>query len=124
MYHAGFLPRNGVYNRKVPAIALLRGWNKSAEVPAQTGKDAPPKKPAKNRRMQSAVMLGANPAAILNSALIGGDMRYVPIRPIISLIGALSIGPKDKPKTYVVRGTVAMVSETPKSNMTSGTAGV
>jgi hypothetical protein len=38
-------------------------------------------------------------------------------------MGALSMGPKDKPSTYVVRGKVATTSETLKSNITSGIPG-
>jgi hypothetical protein len=74
--------------------------------------------------MQSAVIFGENAAAKVKIAPIGGDTRYVPSLPNISLIGALSIGPNDNPSTYVVRGRVAIVCETRKSFMTSGIAGV
>ena len=84
----------------------------SADVPAQTGNGVPPKKPAKNRSIHRAVILGEKPAPRVKSALIGTAMRYVPSRPIVSLIGALSIGPKERPKTYVVKGSVATASET------------
>ena len=92
-------------------------------MPAHTGRDAPPKKPAKNLKIHSAVMLGAKPAPRVKSALIGTEVRYVPSRPMVSLIGALSMGPKDKPSTYVVRGKIATISETLKSSITSGTPG-
>jgi len=71
----GNIPRKGKYNKKDPVMAKFRGRNRSAEVPAHTGRDAPPKKPAKNLKMHSAVILGAKPAPSVNSALIGTEMR-------------------------------------------------
>jgi hypothetical protein len=98
--------------------------DRSADVPALTDKHIPLKKAAKKLKIHSAAMFGEKPAANVKIALSGDESRYVPSRPNISLIGALNMGPNDKPRTYVVKGSVAIVSKTPKSNITSGIAGV
>lgn len=71
--HTDYLPRNGTKSMNVPATARCFGWNKSAEVPAVTGSVAPPKKPAKNRRIHNAVIFGENPAASAKTAEMGGE---------------------------------------------------
>ena len=91
------VPRNAVYITKVTETALFFARNRSADVPPTTGRLAPPKNPAKNLRTQRVVILGENPAPRLNNATSGGVILYAPIRPKISLIGALSIGAKAKP---------------------------
>jgi hypothetical protein len=105
-------PANGARRKKVVAMALVRGGNKSAFVPAPTARTGLPKNPAKNRHTRREPKFWENPAPSVKSIITGRDVLYTMLRPCISLNGAAKTGPNASPMTYNERPRRAAVDDT------------
>jgi hypothetical protein len=84
----------------------------STNDPAETAKAGPPKIPANARHTQSVWMFFASPEPIVKSMKMGRLTKYTILRPNTSERGALNIGPKPRPTTYIETPSNAVVMET------------
>lgn len=117
-------PIKGAMRNRLETTARCLGGNRSAIVPAPTASAALPVLPAKKRHTINDPKLLEKPEPSVKSINIGADARYIIFRPCCSDSGALTMGPKPRPKVKTARPTSAAVREIEKSFMISGTPGV
>jgi hypothetical protein len=78
-------------------LPLVSAVERSATDPAATATGGLPNRPAKNLRATKPPKLFVAPQPATNAAYNGVQLKKTKCRPRVSLIGALSTGPKERP---------------------------